>query len=91
MATLTLALKAQYFDEIKAGTKKFEYRKITEYWKKRLVERKYDTIVFTKGYPKRDDLSRRIEFPYRGYEVHTITHEFFGNVPALVFAIRIVG
>ena len=35
MKTLTLSLKKQWFDMIKAGVKKEEYREISEYWFKR--------------------------------------------------------
>ena len=78
MKTLTLSLKKQWFDMIKAGIKKEEYREIKEYYKKRFglsdwvyecesamsatcIE-KYDTLVFTLGYPKADDTERRLEF-----------------------------
>lgn len=35
MKTLTLSLKKQWFDKIKDGIKKEEYREISEYWFKR--------------------------------------------------------
>ena len=38
MKTLTLSLKKQWFDMIKAGIKKEEYRAINEYWIKSLLE-----------------------------------------------------
>ena len=74
MKKLTLSLKKQWFDMIKAGFKKEEYRDFNEYWKTRLYESKditsdkwhlpksFDTLVFTLGYPKASDASRRIEF-----------------------------
>ena len=37
MKTLTLSLKKQWFDMIKAGEKKEEYREQREYWIKRLL------------------------------------------------------
>ncbi|WP_346798093.1 hypothetical protein R5M92_04235 [Halomonas sp. Bachu 37] len=54
MATLTLPLKAEYFDAIKAGNKPEEFRLTTPYWRKRLEGRVYDRIELTKGYPKRE-------------------------------------
>ena len=37
MKTLTLSLKKQWFNMIKSGEKKEEYRKLNEYWIKRLL------------------------------------------------------
>lgn len=86
---LQLAVNGEYFDEMAAGTKVFEFRERNDYWRKRLENREYDRLVITKGYPSRDDLSRRIEVPYLGYELQTITHKHFGNVPLDVYAIRV--
>lgn len=58
--------------------KKAEYRDLNEYWAKRLTEnpvitkdyikpgkqKKFDSVVFTCGYPKKTDTSRRIEFRF---------------------------
>ncbi|EES3797326.1 TPA: ASCH domain-containing protein, partial [Escherichia coli] len=38
---------------------------------------------------KRDDSSRRIDVPYGGYEVKTITHPHFGDKPVKVYAIKV--
>ena len=76
MKTLTLPLKRQWFDMIKSGEKKEEYREIKPFWKKRLRNitlktdlstvyegfQRYDRLVFTLGYPKADDSERRLEF-----------------------------
>lgn len=65
---LFLVLKEPWFSMIKAGIKKEEYRECSEYWIKRLDDEKnhcfkhFDKIVFTLGYPKKDDMSRRLEF-----------------------------
>ncbi len=40
MKTLTLSLKKQWFDLIKAGVKTEEYREIKPYWEKRLLDYK---------------------------------------------------
>lgn len=89
MSTLTLPLKGIYFNAIKDGSKPEEYREYNDYWRKRLEGRSYDTIMLTLGYPKSDDMEKRLELPYLGYEVKTITHEFFGNKPIKVFAIYV--
>lgn len=76
MKTLTLPLKKQWFDMIKSGVKKEEYREIKSYWKKRLRNialktdlstvyegfQRYDRLIFTLAYPKADDSERRLEF-----------------------------
>ena len=87
---LILPLKRKWFEQIKSGVKHFEYRLYNEYWKKRLVNRKYENIVFTLGYPERDDKSRRIVKPFAGYKIQEIIHEEWGNKQKKVFAIKIV-
>ncbi len=89
MRTLTLPLKAEYFNAIKDGSKIEEFRERTEYWEKRLEGREYDRVVLTLGYPKADDHRRRIDVPWRGYRKITITHPHFGNIPTDVYAIRV--
>ena len=87
---LQLALNSQYFDEIKSGDKVEEYRLCTDYWKKRLVGRNYDYLILTKGYPKKNDVSRKMHFQYDGYEIKEITHPHFGAFSVLVYAIKIL-
>lgn len=89
VANLQLAVKGEYFDAMIRGEKTEEYRLCNDYWKKRLVNRKYDRLIITKGYPKRDDSSRRIDVPYGGYEIKAITHPHFGDKPVKVFAIKV--
>lgn len=89
MPILTLALKGEYFDAIKAGTKQEEFRLLTPYWIKRLEGRSYDGIELTKGYPKRGDHDRRLLLPWQGLRVTTITHPHFGKDPVTVFAINV--
>ena len=74
MKTLTLSLNKQWFDMIKSGIKKDEYREINRYWIARLVAAtvpftgtvlsftNFDTLVFTLGYPKADDTERHLKF-----------------------------
>lgn len=77
MKTLTLSLNKQWFDMIKSGEKKEEYRdgSMSFYWANRLRERTktsngwnygnfkhFDRLVFTLGNPKADDTERRLVF-----------------------------
>ncbi|ADP17381.1 hypothetical protein AXYL_04061 [Achromobacter xylosoxidans A8] len=91
MADLHLALKGEYFDAIKAGTKTEEYRLCTPYWMKRLASPfgLYDRIVLTRGYPHHDDADRRLVLPWQGYTIKQITHPHFGPDPVTVYAIGV--
>lgn len=89
MSDLVLAVKGCYFDEIKAGIKPKEFRLANEYWRKRLIGRKYERLIITRGYPRSDDADRRMVFPYRGYEMEQRTHEHFGADEVTVFAIKL--
>lgn len=89
MPDLVLPLKAEYFQQIKAGTKPEEFRLCTPYWRKRLEGRTFDCIVLTLGYPAASDTARRLVRPWRGYRETTITHPHFGPDPVQVFAINV--
>ena len=89
MKTLHLNLKAEYFNDIESGNKAEEYRLCTPYWTKRLVGRKYDTIVLKRGYPRKDDRASHLIRPWKGYTAKTITHPHFGDKPVEVFAIDV--
>jgi hypothetical protein len=90
---LQLALKSEYFDAIRDGTKTVEFRVDNAYWRSRLFQghrvRTFDGIVLTKGYPKRGDPERTLELPWRGWTRKTITHPHFGPDPVEVFAINV--
>ncbi len=47
---LHLTLKKKWFDLIKSGEKKIEYREAKYYWWKRLYGRKFDEVHFRNGY-----------------------------------------
>lgn len=96
MASLQLAVKGEYFDAMMRGEKTEEYRLYNEYWRNRLIcgawkdfPRQFDRLIITKGYPRKDDASRRIDVKYNGYEIKTITHPHFGDKPVKVFAIKV--
>lgn len=84
---LILPLKRKWFEAIKAGTKREEYRLDNEYWQRRLTGKTFDRIILTLGYPKRDDHARRIVLPWRGYRKITIASEEWNNELRQVFAI----
>lgn len=88
MRILTLNVKREYFEAIKNGSKIEEYRIVTPYWSKRLAK-DYDEIHILCGYPRKDDNSRRLIFPYRGWIRKEIVHKHFGSEPVKVFAIRL--
>lgn len=87
--TLHLPLKRKWFDLIKSGEKTEEYRLVNDYWRKRLVDRSYEWIALTLGYPSRDDTERRIVLPWRGYEIKRISHPEWGESEVDVFAIKL--
>lgn len=89
MTILQLAVKGEYFDAMVSGDKTEEYRIYNEYWEKRFMFNKFDTLIITKGYPKREDNSRRLVLPFKGFTIKTITHPHFGDEPVKVFAIKV--
>lgn len=96
MADLVLPLKGEYFNAIKDGSKPEEYREANAYWTRRLIDKAgnpktFDDVVLTLGYPGRDDDSRRLRRPWRGFVRKTITHPHFGGFPVEVFAIDVTG
>lgn len=93
---LVLNLKAEYFDQIAAGTKLHEFRLATPYWNRRLLEypldqhspyRTFRNIIIRKGYPKAGTPGREIVRPWRGAIRGTITHKHFGPKPVRVHSI----
>ncbi len=55
--TLHLTLKKKYFEAILSNTKTAEYRKYTQYWKRRLLNKdgsfkNFDFVQFKNGYHK---------------------------------------
>lgn len=70
MKKLTLTLSRKWFDLIKSGEKKEEYREIKPYWNKRLLDKsesfsiftEYDEVEFTLGCPRKNETDKRITF-----------------------------
>ena len=90
MKTLVLPVRRKWFELIAAGKKQVEYRRVNEYWSRRLIGKRFSNIVVTLGYPPRHDLGRRLEFPWNGFNRDRLTCEEFGDQPVDVFAIRLV-
>ncbi len=88
---LVLSLKREYFEDIKSGNKREEYRRCTPYWKKRLKNKDYKNIILTLGYPKREDTEKRLKRKWKKtpWTVKWITHKQFGPDPVCVFAIDV--
>ncbi len=89
--SLTIPVNGIYFDLIAAGEKPEEYRLVTDYWRKRLEGRSYDTVVMTRGYPKGGGIEGQTRLTRRwlGYAHRTLTHPHFGPDPVRVFAIDV--
>ena len=89
MAELVLHLKKEYFEKIKSGKKKMEFRLRTPYWQRRLVNREYDIIRLQCGYPKHGDKENEILCRFKGYRPMVIIHPHFGKKPVRVFGIPV--
>ncbi len=85
--TLFLRVKTVYFNQIKSGEKKEEYRLYKPYWITRLVDREYDYLTIDNAYKPKSDPSNQIHFCYNGYDIRDIIHMEFGKTPEKVFAI----
>lgn len=91
--TLNLVLKANWYELIKAGIKKEEYREITKYWERRLCFFPYDkkqprdfiTVCFHKGYTK-----EKILIECNGIEIREGRPEW-GAVPGKKYFVIKIG
>lgn len=83
---LSLNLKREYFEAIKLGKKREEFREIKEYWTKRLTKN-FDEVHIKLGYPLTGDGSKIIKFEWNGFKVKEIEHQHFGNKKIKVYAI----
>lgn len=91
MGDLHIPVKGVYFDQINSGEKREEYRLVTSYWIKRLLNRTYDRVVLTRSYPKGGGIEgvTRLTRQYRGEVIRTISHPHFGPDPVEVYAIDV--
>lgn len=83
---LYMTIKLIYFNQIKSGHKKLEFRRKTQYWKQKLEHRKYSLVCFRAGYSLN---SPTLYIEYLGYRSKTIQHPFFGTEPVQVYAIKL--
>lgn len=74
MKILKLVLKYKYYDLIKSGIKKEEYRLYKKSYINKILGKKYDCICFYKGYSK-----EKIFFKYEGFVVKNIDTEIYGK------------
>lgn len=72
---LDLVLKACWYDRIKSGQKKCEYREIKPFWTRRLFARQYSHVRFRRGYTKES-----MVFEIAGIEKTTERNDL--NLPA---------
>lgn len=87
---LHLPLKGEYFEAIRSGKKLEEYRAANDYWTKRLVDRHWDYMLLTWGYPKTGDRDRAILLPYFGFTLRiNFKHPHFGEKALNVYAIDV--
>lgn len=88
MNILILNLNKEYFNEIKSGIKKEEYREVKDYWNKRL-NKNYDYIIIKCGYPNAADISKELWFKWNGFIKKKIIHKHFNNKEIEVYAINL--
>ncbi len=74
MIILDLVLKSEWYDLIKSGNKKHEYREIKEYWSRRLFAKPYSHVRFRRGYTRENML-----FELIGIEITTDKNDL--NLP----------
>lgn len=76
---LDMVLTHYWFDEILAGRKTCEYRRVTPYWTRRIGSlKKGDYLIFRRGYTNRL-LARRVERIriLDGWKIPNDEHNFF--------------
>ena len=82
MKTLTLHLKKKWFDMIKAGIKKEEYRECSSYWINRFQNLisagrlKCDTLEFANSYAKRTEKDKWLTFKNPKIRIRTSRPEW---------------
>ena len=88
MSDLHLVLNRAGFDLVKSGKTVVQTRLITDFWSKKLVDKRYDKIVIMCGYAKPEEVDRRIVLPYNGYRIRNVTSAFTNNEPQDVYVIK---
>lgn len=97
MKKLHLHVREIYFREIKAGTKRTEFRAVTPYWMKffqfkrvggKSSYKRFDGIVIYNAY--KSGVHQQIHFKWSGLRLTRIQHPHFGPRPLTVFAIDLI-
>lgn len=98
---LYLPLKKEWYEMIDAGIKKEEYRPMNKFWTARIctknedgeyicTKEKFKYVEFTLGYPKKDDMSRRMRFEIEKiYPNKGGIKEWGANLDEIYFVIRL--
>lgn len=82
---LHLHVKTCYFDQIRDGTKKYEYRLVKPFWLKRLFK-DYEGIVVYNAY--KPGAENRLDFKWNGVGIISgFKHPHFGTKRVNVYAI----
>ena len=73
MKDLHLVLTHHWFNEIYEGRKLIEYRTLNSYWRKRILDKFFDRVIFHKGYTNEVVVAEISEVdigecPYDGYD-----------------------
>lgn len=91
---LIIHVRKEYFDQIRSGEKNEEYRKMNQYWFRRLCGPTgcgiiYDAVLIASGYPEKTALDKWLMFDYAGFSMPKIRHKEFGPDPVQVYAIQL--
>lgn len=91
MKDIIFNLKKEYFEDVKKGIKKEEYREVKDFWNKRLVGKEYRYVIIKLGYPSKNetDENKVLIFKWEGFEIKKLIHKQFGNKEIDVFAIKL--
>ncbi|HCJ8466369.1 TPA: hypothetical protein NV714_000042 [Escherichia coli] len=91
MKDIIFNLKKEYFEDIKKGIKREEYRETKDFWKKRLLNKEYRYVIIKLGYPSKEETNtdKVLIFKWEGFELKKITHKQFNNKEIEVFAIKL--
>ncbi len=81
--TLFLTLKSEYFQQMLDGTKNEEYRLITPFFDKRLLNREYKFVMFQNGY---SPVSPRLKRVYNGFYKKRMIYD---GIKQEVYALRL--
>lgn len=85
--TLTLRLKGEYWEQIRAGTKLHEFRLATPRNEKLILARPVVLIAIWHGYPPATATDKRLLFFWNGVTRQVRQHPHFGTDPVTVLAI----